>query len=331
MTTALDAQDHLDFLPPPPSHPPPLLTDSQLLHLAHQGHLPLALRPSLSVLYAELNDAASRLFSLPHSAKQGLYSPLNGGTELGYVSIPNEKHYITFRALTAHASTELETLVAAVWQETFILLYRILSDLAHAMGTSYEVWEKVLDGVAPMPRALEDAKTTTTMLRIFRYEPDDGIAELHTDMGLLTLCVCDGQGLQVRVKDERGAEKWIEYSEPTLLVGRTLRVLSGNRVRAGVHRVVGNAGGRGSIVYALRPSTKHEIDMGLFPGGEGKGNVHLSEIWKKIWTSAYNVNAPKEVREKQKERQRLKGKGVEVDDDGGGPDDVTNTMAAITA
>jgi isopenicillin N synthase-like dioxygenase len=306
MTSALNT-DHLDNFPPP-SQPPPLLSDFQLITLAHQGHLPLPLRPSLADLYTKLSRAASQFFSLPSSVKHGIYS--SDGTEVGYVSIPGEKDYISFRSLTAHADSELETLAAAVWQETFTLLYRILGDLSYAMGIGHEVWDKVVDGVSQMPRNLEDA--TPTLLRLFRYEPNLGFAEQHIDMGLLTLCVCEGKGLQVLVKDEDGADRWIEYQEPILLVGEILRILSGSRVKAGVHRVVGTPEGRGSIVFALRPSTNHEIDMGIFP--DGVGMIHMDTLWKKVSKMGYNINAPKDVRERQKKKLGLrKGKSVDLD------------------
>jgi len=318
-----------DDVPPPPSHPPPLLSDSQIQTLAYQGHLPLPLTPSLANLYSRLSAASTTFFDQSIPTKKSLYAP-QGGTELGYVSIPGEKEYMSFRALTSHASdSELEQLAAEIWQETYTLLYRVLGDLAYAMGIGHEVWDKVIDGVSPMPRKLEDA--TPTLLRMFRYDEDKGIAERHTDLGLLTLCVCEGKGLQVMVRGEDGKEEWTEYSEPTLLVGQTLRLLSGNRVRAGVHRVEGNPEGRGSTVFALRPSTKNEVDMEMFPGGEGK--LHMGTLWKTIWSGAYNVNAPKDVRARQKERQKMTGKGqsVAVDQDADHRDDVTNSIGAITA
>ena len=286
----------------------------------------MPLSPHLRQLYSQLSHSAAAFFSLSPPAKTDLYSPING-TELGYVSIPAEKEYVSFRALTSHAESELERTAAAVWQETYILLYRVLSDLAWAMNTSHEVWDKVLDGVSPMPARLEDA--TPTFLRVFRYEPSTGTAESHTDLGLLTLCVGDAQGLQVRVNSNnvKPEEQWMEYEEPTLLVGKTLSTLSGGHLRAGVHRVVGNPEGRNSMVFALRPSTKHEIDMTVFPNGQGL--VHMGELWKKMWGGAFNVNAPRDVREKQKEKQRLlrEGKG---DSNGEQPYDQTNTLAAIT-
>jgi isopenicillin N synthase-like dioxygenase len=317
MTTSNGDIDDL----PPPSHPPPLLSEAQIIALARQGHIPLELPPALDSLYTSLSNAASTFFDLPQENKTSTYAPANG-TELGYVFIAGEKQYISFRSLK-QPDTELEKLAAQAWLETYNLLYRILGDLAWAMNMNHEAWDRVLDGVSPMPGKLEDA--TPTLLRMFRYEPDTGIAERHTDLGLLTLCVGDAEGLEVLVKDEDGEEQWIDYGRSTLLVGQTLRILSGNRVRAGVHRVVGNSEGRCSTVFALRPSTKHEIDMTVFP--DGQGTMHMGDLWKTIWKGAYNVNAPKAVREKQKERKRLnKGKGIYQD----GPDDQTNSIAAIS-
>jgi isopenicillin N synthase-like dioxygenase len=310
-----------EALPPPPSLPPPLLSEAQILSLAQQGHLQLPLPPHLRALYTQLNRSAANFFALPAAAKSTIYPPIN--TELGYVDIPNEKSYISFRAQTTHSTTELESLAAEVWRETYTLLYRILCDLAWAMDTTPAVWDKIVDGVSPMPTSLEDA--TATFLRVFRYEPTTGIAESHADLGLLTLCVGEGQGLQVRAKDpESGEVSWIEYSEPTLLVGKTLRALSGGRVRAGVHRVLGNENGRNSTVFALRPCVKHEIDMTQFPGGQGV--VHMGELWRQTWMGAFNVNASRQVREKQKERQREMKRTGELNY---GVYDMTNTLAAI--
>jgi len=59
--------------------------------------------------------------------------------------------------------------------------------------------------------------------------------------------------------------------------------------------------------------------------------LHMGALWKRIWSGAYNVNAPKEVREKQRERlKKEKGVGVNVDQQVEGAADVSNSMAAIT-
>ncbi len=70
------------------------------------------------------------------------------------------------------------------------------------MNTNHEVLDRVLDGLSPMPANLADA--TATFLRVFRYESTTGIAQSHTDLRLLTLCVSDGQGLQVQIKSLDG-------------------------------------------------------------------------------------------------------------------------------
>jgi isopenicillin N synthase-like dioxygenase len=303
--TITDTNTITDFPPPPPG-PPPLLSEPQILTLAHHGHVPISIPPALSAQYAALSAAASSFFDQPQSTKQSTYPP-SEGTELGYINVPGEKEYISLRCLT-HPDTPLEKLASSVWRDTTALLHRVLGDLSWAMDCPLEAFDPVLDGVSPIPEDL--ASSTPTLLRMFRYCPDSGIAEPHTDLGLLTLCVGDGQGLQVLVRDEEGGlegARWFDVEGPTLLVGNILRILSGDRVRGGLHRVVGNPDGRSSIVFALRPSLKHEIDMGGFPGGEG--TVHMRDMWEKIRKGAYNINAQKEVRERQRERLRDKGKG----------------------
>ena len=80
-------------------------------------------------------------------------------------------------------------------------------------------------------------------------------------------------------------------------------------------------------MFALRPSTRHEVDLSVFPGNQG--TVHMGELWKRMWSGAFNVNAPKAVREVQKEKQRL-GKDNELNSCVDGTYDMTNTLAAIT-
>jgi len=89
------------------------------------------------------------------------------------------------------------------------------------------------------------------------------------------------------------------------LIGGALRILVGNRVRAGLHRVVANPGGRKSAIFALRPSLRHQIDLEKFGGGV---NVGVKEFWENIKSSRYNVNAPKDMREQQKQKLKMKGK-----------------------
>ena len=286
-----------DFTPPPPQ-PPPLLTDEQLVFLAQQGHLQLQLPPSLLVLYERLAAASAAFFKQASHIKVQDY-PVADLTEKGYSWIEGEKEYITFRYATRPNSDKLEQLARQVWQQTSTLLYRVLEDLAREMGLAYGVWDSILDGCFSMPSSREEA--TPTLLRTFQYFPNSGTAEKHTDLGLLTLCVGLGKGLQVLLKgpDDPASAEWVDVQGPTILVGQVLRTLSGNRLRAGLHRVVGNPYGRQSIVFALRPSLKYDqTNLAAF-GGEGF--LSMSELWNKIRGSRFNVNAQKHIRAEQKD------------------------------
>ena len=297
-----NAMETPDFLPPP-SYPPPLLTDEQLIFLSQQGHLQFQLPPSLRVLYGQLATASASFFKQPLHVKVQDY-PIADLTEKGYTCIEGEKEYISFRYTTRPDSDYLEQLARQVWQQTSILLYRVLVDLTRALGLAYGVWDTVLDGSLSMPLSRETA--TPTLLRTFRYFPDSGTAEKHTDLGLLTLCFGYGRGLQVLLLGNDGPEsaQWVDVQGPTILVGQVLRTLSRNRLRAGLHRVVGNPAGRQSIVFALRPSLRHDqTDLAEF-GGEG--TLSMSELWADIRGSRFNVNAQKQIRAEQKEHMRAK-------------------------
>ncbi len=291
-----------DFAPPP-LHPPPLLTDKQLFLLTRQGHLHLQLSPSLRVLYEQLSAASASFFGQPTHVKIQEY-PAANPSETGYTNIGGEKEYITFHQATRPDHHPLEQLTGQVWQQTSTLLYRVLADLARAMGLAYGSWDSVLDGCLSMPPSRDEA--TPTQLRTFNYSPNSGTAEAHTDLGLLTLCVGFGKGLQVLNQDSYfpKSAQWIDVEGPTLFVGQVLRTMTGNRLRAGLHRVVGNPAGRQSIVFALRPSLRHDhTDLALF-GGEG--TLNMSELWAEIRSSRYSVNARKKVRAEQKEHVRAK-------------------------
>lgn len=271
--------------------------------MAQQGHLQLQLPPSLLVLYEQLAAASTSFFEQPPHVKLQDYPPVSA-TQTGYTSIEGEKEYITFRYVTRPGSDPLEILARQVWQETSTLLYRVLADLARAMGLTYGSWDSILDGCFSMPPRRDEA--TQTQLRTFRYFPDSGTAEAHADLGLLTLCVGLGKGLQVLDQGSNfpKSAEWIDVEGPTLLVGQVLRTLAGNRLRAGLHRVVGNPAGRQSIVFALRPSLRHDqTNLALF-GGEGI--VSMSELWAEIRGSKFSVNARRKVRAAQKEHLEAK-------------------------
>lgn len=296
----LDASEQDAFAAPP--GPPPLLSDAQIVSLATQGHLLLPLPPDLTAGYEELFNLASDFFSQPDTAKSSLY-PNSHGLELGYTHVVGEKEYLTLRN-ALHPDANLEKVATRVWHDTAALLHRVLADVARglALSGSGQIWETLLDGCLDLPSSEKDA--TPTILRLFQYAPNSGLAEKHTDIGLLTLCVTQGSGLQVLVHEET-EWAWRDVEGPTLLIGGALRILVGNRVRAGLHRVVANPEGRKSAVFALRPSLRHQIDLEKFGGGV---NVGVKEFWENIKSSRYNVNAPKDMREQQKEKLKMKGK-----------------------
>ena len=315
----------------PPAGPPPVLAPEQLAHLMEQGHLPLTLSPHLSALHASLSTAARDFFAQPAPTKESQYPP-SQGTELGYYHVPDEKEYLTLRHRISPAgepSQRLESLAAKAWSAIAALLYRVLADLSRALGVPLGAWELILDGCLTLPAS--EGETTPSLLRLFRYEPESGVAVQHRDNGILTLCVGEQKGLQVwqraegastgdsagqdgegdGVKPAKG--EWKDAVGPTLLAGYALYYLSAGRVRAGNHRVVANPEGRSSIVFALRPSTRHWVDLSPF-GGEGAWDMGL--IWKRISEGRVNVNAQKELREK-KARERRDAKKRLQDMNGG--------------
>jgi isopenicillin N synthase-like dioxygenase len=181
-------------------------------------------------------------------------------------------------------------------------MHRVMADLARglALPAAGQIWDTLLDGCLDLPSSKKDA--TPTILRMFQYAPNSGLADRHTDIGLLTLCVTQGSGLQVLALE--GTEwVWRDVEGPTLLIGGALRTLVGNRVRAGVHQVVANPKGRRSAIFALRPSLRHQINLERFGGGV---NVGVREFWENSKGSRYNVNAPKDMREQQKQEMRIK-------------------------
>ena len=284
----------------PPAHPPPLLSDPQLFTLARQGHLPFHLPPSITVLLNDLSSAASSFFDEPTEVKSSTY-PAAEGTELGYYLIEGEKEYISLRHLPSPGSNELERKARQAWHDIAALLHRVLADLAFGLAISHEAWDPLLDGCLTMPTTIEEI--TPTLFRLFRYYPDSGTADKHVDNGLLTLCVGNGKGLQVLNTKEDGKDgEWHDVQGPTILAGSMLQVLSGNRVKAGVHRVVSNPTGRSSLVLALRPSLRHpKIDHKLF-GGEGV--LDIDKIYSEIKKKKFNVNAQKHLRQEQREALR---------------------------
>lgn len=266
-----------------------MLSVEEVKILAKQGWMAMPLDPGLLEEYVALSQSVATFLNKDPEEKSKVY-PKAQGTELGYYHVENEKEYVTLRSFV-HPESDLEIRAAKVWQDTAAMLQRIMVDLAQALDGPADIWDSLLDGCLTLPEKQGDI--TPSLLRLFRYFPGSGFATQHVDLGFLTLCVGDGRGLQVldRIKNE-----WIDAPGPTILVGETLRVLTCGMVQAGEHRVVENLNGRSSVVFALRPSLRHDVDLGNF-GGDGM--VPSKELWNRIYNSKFNINATKDIRERQ--------------------------------
>lgn len=318
----------------PPSHPPPILSAAQRERVCQQGYLDLALPFNISHSLNDLLAKASTFFDLPVETKCRLLPSARNDTEHGYSHVPEEKEFITLRYHTSSAGvasasreeerllTELEGAISESWGGVAQLLHRVLVDISlHLEFISPSAWDPIVVDSLRFPPSKADA--TPTLMRVFRYLPERGVAEPHRDLGLLTLCVCGQRGLQVwerptttpgrhNIGDDANRphpiaepdDRWRDAAEVTVLVGDTLRELSGNWIPSGYHRVVATDMGRSSVVFALRPSTRGTIDIAGFGGW---GQIESKELWDAIRESRVNINASHEVREGQKARRMNKG------------------------
>ena len=294
----------------PPSGPPPLLLEEQLLHLLQQGWLFLPISESLQTQINTLSKEVAQFFDRPDDEKKHLY-PARQGTEVGFYPVAGEKEYVTFRHRVG-AIPELEAHVARIWAAIASLLHRILCDIARSSEIAPSAWDQLLRNSLKLPASAESLDTTTTLLRLFRYYPSGGFAAEHVDIGLLTLCVGDGEGLQVLDTSQQPAQ-WRNVEGPTILVGETVKLLSDGMIRAGAHRVLPNDKGRTSTVFTLRPSLKDEIDLSMF-GFEGK--VDAKQLWAAVKGSKVNINATKEIREQMKAKRDAKMTRAKVESAG---------------
>jgi hypothetical protein len=287
----------------PPPGPPPLLDQDELVTLASQGYLPVELSEAFQSDLKALFDALESFHEHSPKDKAALY-PAKQGTEFGYYRVEGEKEYVTLRCSSAgRGDAGMEALAAKVWEQAGSLLHRILCDIARATDLPPSVWDEMLDGTLTLPTHEKDV--TGTLLRLFKYFPDQGIAGEHTDLGLLTLCVGTRPGLQCLPRDEDEPE-WSNITGPVVLVGQTLRALSKGIILPGIHRVVSNPEGRFSIVFALRHTFKHSIDLRRFGGDDV---VDPRKLWEMLKIGVVNVNARKDLRSMQRkhlDEQRLR-------------------------
>ena len=287
------ANDH--FIHEPPPGPPLLLDAEQVQHLAYQGWTEIHIPDDLENALGRLSASAADFFGQSEEVKTRAY-PSTRGTESGFYHVPNEKEYLTLRRQTHDSSCELEQQAARAWHDAGLFLYRVLCDLARACGLDTHVWDPLVKESLCLPRVGCNLNNVTTLMRLFRYNPATGTAEQHADIGLLTLCVSNSSGLQVLDRAKQVPE-WIYVSRPTVLIGETARSLLCNRVRAGLHRVVGNEAGRDSIVVALRPYLASTTDLSRFGG---QGIVDTRKYYNEIRDRRFNVNATQDIREQQR-------------------------------
>ena len=300
----------------PPHGPPPLLDLEQVHHLAYNGWLPVELDGVLLGDLQALSAEAEAFFHRSMDNKSEFYPP-SRGTECGFYQVPEEKEYLTFRH-EVHHDSPLEQRVQKVWREAAKLLHRMLSDLSRAGCYDPRGYDHLMEGSLDLPKDNSDMDNVISLMRLFRYYPEGGVADTHTDIGLLTLCVGNGAGLQVY---DCYTKIYVDAPGPIVLVGDMARALLNNRVRSGLHRVVGNPGGRSSIVFALRPCLRHPTDLAMFGGS---GIVDTKKYFYEVKGKKYNINATMEVRQKQQKEQqehkaqRLQAQGTQDSIDGTG-------------
>ncbi len=317
---------------------PPENADDQALHfLASEGYLPLALadHPAMMEAYSNLFAKSHEFFALPaDSSQKTAYQAVSGPTasEEGYSKIEGEKSILTTRTSNRCPELLLSDLKTA-WDLTGAFVERTIRAIAVTLDLKEDVF---LPFVNPCTTLTESK--TPTQLRMFRYErPPTGSqptvnAEKHKDLGLLSLVIGHSPGLQVF---DTGNNVWLPIEEDTclppdarirsagltatLLGGETLAFLTRGKYKAGIHRVVcapvGASHGnpdpfRFSIVYTLRPApaplyTKNfESEItGTFGVNEQCEGESSSVLFEKIMKSHWNINAARDVREKQRQEQ----------------------------
>ncbi|KAL9100550.1 MAG: hypothetical protein Q9163_004088 [Psora crenata] len=313
--------------------------DQALEFLANQGWLPVILadHPGFVEAYTELQANMADFFALPEDTVQKTeYRAAKGAqaSEEGYSKIPNEKSILTIKT-SFHCPESMREQVMKAWNITGPFLARILEAIAVTLNLRPDVFAPFVDPCKSLPLR----ERTPTLLRMFRYDRPSGPepkvnAEAHRDLGLLSLVVGHSPGLHVKNSDT-GA--WVPVENDavlppgsrsrsggltaTLLGGETLAMLTRGRYNAGVHGVVceppatpsGCDSYRYSIVFTLRPaevpvySRDFESNMtGTFGKDERAEGQSMRELFARIRTTHYNVNAAPEIRERQRERQRKK-------------------------
>ena len=320
---------------------PSVSDDHALIFLAGEGYLPLVLadHPGMVEAYTDLFARSHEYFDLPaDSEHKTRYQAVSGpaASEEGYSKISGEKSIITTRT-SDRCPPILRDQLETAWRVTGAFMQKITAAIAQTLDLDPRVFEPFVTPCA----TLTETKTPT-QLRMFRYDRPQGTeatvnAEKHKDLGLLSLVIGHSPGLQVL---DSAATTWVSIEEPpsispsttarsnnltaTLLGGETLSFLTRNNYRAGVHRVVCAPASvakepyRFSIVFTMRIAaaplyTKNfESEVtGKFEEYERVEGKSSSVLFEKIMKSHWNINAAKDVREKQREDQRRRQEEID--------------------
>jgi len=308
--------------------------DHALRSLASGGYLPLALAdmPGMVEAYSALFTKSHEFFALPaDSPQKTTYQAVCGpaASEEGYSKIPSEKSILTTRTST-RCPEILHSDLKSAWDLTGAFMSNIIAAIAQTLDLDASVFDPF---VVPCTTLTE--MKTPTQFRMFRYDRPQGTeptinAEKHKDLGLLSLVIGHSPGLQVL---DVNTSAWIPIENDTalppgyrtrsggltatLLGGETLSFLTRGNYKAGVHRVVCDpvsvAGDpfRFSIVYTLRPAVAPLFTKvfesgitGVFDPQERCEGESSAVLFDRIMRSHWNINAAKEVRERQQEDQR---------------------------
>ena len=217
----------------------------------------------------------------------------------GFNAVPEEKEYVTFK-YRSNLESMFENSVGDAWEKGTRLLHRILCDLASFHGYDPRVWDPFVKDTFSLPRDESSMTDTDTFMRVFQYYPG-GVAEQHTDLGLLTLCVGTDSCLEV-VEHRPDASHWIAPQHCLVLVGRMASILLDKKVRPGRHRVVSSPQGRKSCVLALRPCPTAQMNMHT---SDGQETISAREWYAKTSATRYNINAKKDLRKEQRQKSKL--------------------------
>jgi len=318
--------------------------DYALQFLASEGYLPLALAdiPGMVEAYSTLSTKSHQFFALPaDSTHKTTYQAVSGAaaSEEGYSEIPGEKSILTTRTST-RCPEILHCDLKTAWDLTGAFMSKTICAIAQTLDLDKDVFAPFVTPCA----TLTETKTPT-QLRMFRYDRPQGTestvnAEPHKDLGLLSLVIGHSPGLQVL---DTTSNAWISIENDvalppgsrtrsggltaTLLGGETLAFLTRGNYKAGVHRVVCDpvsvAGDpfRFSIVYTLRPAVaplftrpfESEV-TGEFSEQERCEGESSAVLFDRIMKSHWNINAAKEVRERQREEQRMRHEASKAKD-----------------